>query len=49
MTDSKFVGSKGSDKSKLKVEDKIQILLNQKKSKTISDEEFNIQMKKLIE
>ena len=35
--------------SYLKIEDKIQILLNQKKSKTISDEEFNIEMKKLID
>ena len=48
MTDGEFIGSKGKDKSKLKVEDKIQILLNQKKNKSITDEQFNKEMKKLI-
>ena len=48
MTDSKFVGSKGKKLNDLKVEDKIQILINQKKNKTITDEQFNTEMKKLI-
>ena len=48
MTDGEFIGSKGKDKSKLKVEDNIHILLNQKKNKSITDEQFNKEMKKLI-
>ena len=48
MTDEKFVGSKGKKLSNLKVEDQIQILINQKKNRTITDEQFNTEMKKLI-
>jgi integrase len=43
-----FVGPKGKKKSEFKIEDQIQILLNQKKNKKITEEQFNLEMKKLI-
>ena len=43
-----FIGPKGGKMKKDKVEDKVEMLLNKRKSGVISEEEFKIQMKELI-
>ena len=49
MGKGEFIGPKGGKMKKDKVEDKVEMLLNKRKSGVITEEEFKKQMKELIE
>ena len=48
MGKNEFIGPKGGKIKKDKVEDKVEMLLNKRKSGVITEEEFKKQMKVLI-